>query len=508
MTTSTLQLRVSLLNITLLTLLAAVALCGTVAAGFALIGDDGPLRALMSRPVYLGLTILLIVELVYLGFAVHVGARQVRAGVLCRYALKLQLQSFMEMFAGSVLTALLGVACYTLAGLAGVTEEQNEMLAFATSQRAWVIYYAIALSMPALSMMTGAWRLHGLSSTPGAVADAADGSLFRRELAMSADADELRRMMAALLGRLTDRTAPGLNRPWYTPHPRVVLKEEGGQQVYELVWTNCPMKLLVRLQELEDGRHHFVAQSVLRGGIHSVELFPVPVEALAQMQYIDTNLLAPLQTQLAMRATERQRDALRQRAVETQLRILQAQIEPHFLFNTLANVRHLYRSSIEAGEDMLDHLIAYLRSAMDDLRAEDSTVVREMDLAMHYLAIMKIRMGERLSYRFILPDELLEHPFPPAMLISLVENAIKHGIAGSERGEIVLSASRQDGQLRLRVADNGAGLSSVGGTGVGLANIRQRLEAMFGSAAWLEVGAEPGAGFTATIVIPLQERKE
>ena len=81
MTTSTLQLRVSLLNITLLTLLAAVALCGTVAAGFALIGDDGPLRALMSRPVYLGLTILLIVELVYLGFAVHVGARQVRAGV-------------------------------------------------------------------------------------------------------------------------------------------------------------------------------------------------------------------------------------------------------------------------------------------------------------------------------------------------------------------------------------------------------------------------------------------
>ena len=508
MNTSTVQLRASLLNITFLTLLAAVAMCGTVAAGFTMIRGDAPLVALMSRPVYLGSAILLAVELVYLGFSIHVAARQARPRVLCLYALKLQLQSLMEMLGGGGVTAVIGIACYALAGLAGVSEEQSMMLEFVTSERAWVIGYAIVLSMPALSMMTGAWRLHALSGTPGAVAAAADGSLFRRELTVSAEADELRRTMVALLGRLTDRTAPGLNRPWYTPHPRLALREEDGQPVYELVWTNCPMKLLVRLREGEDGRHHFLVQSVLRGGIHIVELFPVPVEALAQMQYIDTNLLAPLQTRLAIRATERQRDALRERAVETQLRILQAQIEPHFLFNTLANVRQLYRSSVDAGEDMLDHLIAYLRSTMIDLRAEDSTVVREMDLAMHYLAIMKIRMGERLSYRFILPDDLLAHPFPPAMLISLVENAIKHGIASSEQGEIVLSASSADGQLRLRVLDNGAGLSSVGGTGVGLSNIRQRLEAMFGNAAWLEVGAEPGAGFTATIVIPHQKRKD
>jgi len=508
MTTSTRQLHVSLLNITLLTVLAAVALCGTVAAGLTLIRGDAPLVAMMSRPVYLGLTILLAVELVYLAFAVHVGARQAQAGLMCRYALKLQLQSLMEMVGGAGFTLLLGVACYAVAGLAGVTDEQSMMFEFVNSERAWVIYHAIGLSMPALSMMTGAWRLHALGGTPGAVGAAANGSLFRRELTVSADADELRRTMASLLEKLVDRSAPGLNRPWYTPHPRVMLKEDGGQALHELVWTNCPMKLLVRLRELDDGRHYIVAQSVLRGGIHRVELFPLPVDALAQMQYIDTNLLAPLQTRLAIRAAERQRDALRERALETQLRILQAQIEPHFLFNTLANVRQLYRSSVDAGEDMLDHLIAYLRSAMDDLRAQDSTVVREMDLAMHYLAVMKIRMGERLSYRFILPDELLAHPFPPAMLISLVENAIKHGIAASEHGEIVLTASSADGQLRLRVLDNGAGLSSVGGTGVGLSNIRQRLEAMFGSAAWLEVGAEPGAGFTATIVIPHQGRKD
>jgi sensor histidine kinase YesM len=126
---------------------------------------------------------------------------------------------------------------------------------------------------------------------------------------------------------------------------------------------------------------------------------------------------------------------------------------------------------------------------------------------MHYLAIMQIRMGERLAFRFSVPDALLEHPMPPAMLISLVENAIKHGIANSRHGEIALSAATDGAALRVSVVDNGAGFSSVGGTGVGLSNIRQRLEAMYGSRAWLEVGVPEQGGFSATIVIPLDERK-
>ena len=126
---------------------------------------------------------------------------------------------------------------------------------------------------------------------------------------------------------------------------------------------------------------------------------------------------------------------------------------------------------------------------------------------MHYLTIMQIRMGDRLAYRFTVPDTLLKHPMPPAMLISLVENAIKHGLANVSRGEIVLSAASDGTSLRVSVADNGAGISSVGGTGVGLSNIRQRLEALYGSRAWLEVGAPLEGGFVATIVIPLEERK-
>jgi sensor histidine kinase YesM len=119
---------------------------------------------------------------------------------------------------------------------------------------------------------------------------------------------------------------------------------------------------------------------------------------------------------------------------------------------------------------------------------------------------MRIRMGDRLAYRTTVPDTLLDHPLPPAMLISLVENAIKHGLAQRDQGEIVLSAVVDGASLRVSVADNGAGFSSVGGTGVGLSNIRQRLEALYGSRAWLEVGVPAEGGFVATIVIPLQER--
>ena len=190
-------------------------------------------------------------------------------------------------------------------------------------------------------------------------------------------------------------------------------------------------------------------------------------------------------------------------ALEMQLRILQAQIEPHFLFNTLANVRHLYRSSTEEGEGMLDHLITYLRSVMQDLRSDTSTVAQEFDLVMHYLAIMKIRMGERLSYSFSNPASLAQTDFPPAMLVSLVENAIKHGLHAHEHGELQISATQVADELHVAVADNGPGFSSVQGTGVGLSNIRQRLEAMYGDRARLEVGAPAGGGFTATIVVPL-----
>lgn len=502
------QAKTSLISVLFLTGLVLVALSGSLVAGFSLIAHKLPHGSEIKYGEFSGFLTLLAVELVYLGFGAYVARGQTRAAKMVRYALLLQLQALVQVASFAFVVAAVGCGLYLFIGYTGDHDTQQAILDKVIGMDLWMAAYGVILTFPALSMLVGAWRLHALGSVPGAARDAAEGSLIRREMVVNIDAEDLRHTVTPLLERLTNRTVPGLARPWYPTHPRLRTRDAEGYTEYELVWLTCPMKLLVTLHPGEGGGQRILVRCILRKGFYQLELIPSPLDALAQMQYIETQFLAPLRDGLARASAERQRDALHGRAVETQLRILQAQIEPHFLFNTLANVRHLYRSSVEAGEDMLDHLIAYLRSAMDDLRAEDSTVVREMDLAMHYLAIMKIRMGERLSYRFILPDELLEHSFPPAMLISLVENAIKHGIAGSEQGEIVLSASVADGQLRLRVFDNGAGLSSVGGTGVGLSNIRQRLEAMFGSAAWLEVGAEPGAGFTATIVIPLQERKD
>jgi sensor histidine kinase YesM len=309
------------------------------------------------------------------------------------------------------------------------------------------------------------------------------------------------------LERLTSSDKPGLGRMIYGSHPRLTTRMEGSLSVHELVWWTCPMKLRIALAPLDNGRLELRIHCLLRDGLYRMLLLATPADVVAEMQYIDVNLVRPFVAATEQATARRQHDALRDQAIEVQLRILQAQIEPHFLFNTLANVRQLYRMSLEGGESMLDHLITYLRCAMDDLRADHSTVVKEMDLAMHYLTIMQIRMGDRLAYRFTVPDTLLDHPMPPAMLISLVENAIKHGLANASRGEIVLSAASDGMSLRVSVADNGAGISSVGGTGVGLSNIRQRLEALYGSRAWLEVGAPLQGGFVATIVIPLEERK-
>lgn len=504
MTTLRTRSRSSLVDIGMLTLLMLAAMAGLAAAGTILASGQVPPGS--PHPAWLGLAAFLGIQLVYITFAACLGGARADPRAQVRYALGLQLQALAEILSILACMPIIALAFYGLGGLVGDLAWQQQIAALVHSKNIRSGAGGLFLALPALTMMIGAWRLHALSGTPGALAAAATGNLAYKELMAGGDVGDLRRLLAVALERLTDKTTPGLRRLWYPLHPRLLVNEQAGVPEYELVWSNCPMQLHLSLHQLEDGRQRIAVECRLRGGLHRLQLFASPADMLAQMQYIETQVLAPMQARLATLSAERQRDALRDQAVENQLRILQAQIEPHFLFNTLANLRHLYRGSVKDGETMLDHLIAYLRSAMDELRAEDSTVVREMDLAMHYLAIMKIRMGERLAYRFLLPDALKEHAFPPAMLVSLVENAIKHGIAASEHGEIVLAASVAGGHLRLSVSDNGGGLSSVGGTGVGLSNIRQRLEAMFGSAAWLEVGAQPDAGFTATIVIPFMER--
>ena len=192
-------------------------------------------------------------------------------------------------------------------------------------------------------------------------------------------------------------------------------------------------------------------------------------------------------------------------ALAAQLKSLQAQVEPHFLYNTLANTRYLARYKPEKAVHMLDHLIAYLRAALPDMRTDESTIGRECELATHYLGLMAIRFGDRLSTQIECPEELRGAAMPPLMLMSLVENAVQHGVE-PKPGEVQIRiAVRADsGELRILVADNGAGLGQATlGSGVGLRNVRERLAALYGDRAGIELRVN-GAGETeAELRLPL-----
>ena len=194
---------------------------------------------------------------------------------------------------------------------------------------------------------------------------------------------------------------------------------------------------------------------------------------------------------------------LEKEATQARLAMLQAQIEPHFLFNTLASVDHLIQIDPAAASRMQKHLILYLRAAMPKMRESGSTLAREVELTQSYLAILKMRMEERLEYRFEIPETLANLAFPPMMLPTLVENAIKHGLEPKpEGGSIVVAARRSNGSLELSVVDTGVGFSPAPGNGVGLANIRERLALLYGERAKLEI-VDNSPGTRATLILPL-----
>ncbi|WP_338771605.1 histidine kinase [Massilia sp. METH4] len=197
---------------------------------------------------------------------------------------------------------------------------------------------------------------------------------------------------------------------------------------------------------------------------------------------------------------------LKQAALQAELKSLQAQVEPHFLFNTLANTRYLARHSPEQAVRMLDHLIAYLRAALPDLRSEASAVGRECELAEHYLALMAIRFGERLEAQVECPAALRLAPMPPLMLMTLVENAIRHGVEPKPgKVKVRVDVAAADGMLRLLVADDGAGLDgTVLGSGVGLRNLRERLAALYGQRARFELRSGAGGWTEAELALPLE----
>lgn len=198
---------------------------------------------------------------------------------------------------------------------------------------------------------------------------------------------------------------------------------------------------------------------------------------------------------------------LEQAAMAAELKALQAQIEPHFLYNTLANTRYLARHDPEKAVQMLDHLIAYLHSALPDMRGTGSTLGREFELAEHYLALMAIRFGERLTYELDCPSALRSASMPPLMLMSLVENAVQHGVEpmpGAVR--VRLQAQALAGALRIVVSDDGAGASANAlGSGVGLRNLRARLQAQFNGAASFALRIGAGSPTEAELRLPLEQ---
>jgi sensor histidine kinase YesM len=204
------------------------------------------------------------------------------------------------------------------------------------------------------------------------------------------------------------------------------------------------------------------------------------------------------------RRAERERAQHVKRTLESRLKMLQAQIEPHFLFNTLANVRRLYQTERATGEAMLDSLMRYLEVALPQMRADASTLGREADLATSYLDIQRIRMGRRLAYEIDIPPPLRDASLPPMMLLTLVENAIKHGLAPlPEGGTVRISAAASGNELEVRVADTGQGFTQSSGGGTGLANIRARLAALYGAAGRLSLSMNAPRGVTATMALPL-----
>jgi signal transduction histidine kinase len=194
--------------------------------------------------------------------------------------------------------------------------------------------------------------------------------------------------------------------------------------------------------------------------------------------------------------------------LSARLQLLQAQVEPHFLFNTLANVQHLTDTDPTRASEMLGSLIRYLRAALPQMREQASTLAREIAMVQAYLEIQRVRMGNRLGFTIDIPIELKTQPMPPMMLISLVENAIKHGIDPMPAGgriDITASAIGEgtSAATRVTVTDTGAGLSEHAGIGIGLGNIRERLATLYGPAARLDLHENVPHGVVASIEWPV-----
>ncbi|HXF78030.1 MAG TPA: histidine kinase [Usitatibacter sp.] len=252
-----------------------------------------------------------------------------------------------------------------------------------------------------------------------------------------------------------------------------------------------------------------VSTDLYRAGVGgALILIFIPLFALAIVSKFFIDRARGAQRMAEAKRREAEYHRMSQQVTEAKLSALQAQVEPHFLYNTLASVQALTEADPPRATEMTGHLISYLRNALPKMRESSSTVGQEIELVRAYLNILQMRMGKRLAFEIDVPPELVDAPFPPLMLPSLVENAIKHGLEPQrEGGTVRIFASAEDNRLRLAVADTGRGFSETLGSGVGLENIRERLAALYGDNGKLTLEANQAQGVLATIEVPRDGRR-
>ena len=251
-------------------------------------------------------------------------------------------------------------------------------------------------------------------------------------------------------------------------------------------------------------RSHLSAPLLVTKYRHTAHTFLIYTLLWGPATFIYVGLRSSLAATRRRNAAELARAQTTRRTLESQLQAMQARVEPQFLFNTLAQVRALHeRDRVLAGR-MLDDLITYLRAALPHLRESTSTLGKEVELAQAYLNIMQLRLGERLSFSFDVPEATREARIPPMLLLPLIDHALVYGLAPVEAcGRLSITTAVANGRLRLSVADTGGGFVE-GGDAAGLRSIEERMRALYGDAGSFRIERMQQHGARAILEVPYE----
>ncbi|QDH68696.1 histidine kinase [Marilutibacter alkalisoli] len=379
-------------------------------------------------------------------------------------------------------------------------------------------FFVLFLIAAAFVVSLGFSHLRRVRMIAGNVDTSTVANRQRRQIEIPLDADEAFEVLEAAIRELPDVESVESLRDSLQVRARAPRPQPDGAGGD---WTSRLGNTLNRL--FRSTRHRILATLVPGDGTSSATVVCEPesdawndwfrVDDGANLENIEAITRA-----ITRRVSERRRSeraAAKQTATEKELTVaklslLHAQVEPHFLYNTLASAQVLTRHDPPRADLMLGHLIEYLRRSLPRTDESMSTVGDELERSRAYLEILRLRMGPRLQVQLDVPDDLLGLPMPPMMLQTLVENAIKHGLEPKPGGGTVwLLARASESKLAMTVADDGIGFGiddgsrQTTGTGIGLKNVRERLRLTYGEAAQLSVVANFPRGVAATITLPL-----